>query len=229
MHDIMGSSPEVLSWTSCPSMLVGKLKEELKLGVVGDSMKKSNAPNSQTQPPPAHPSMLPPQIITDLAPPTHLPMPLQLLQPPNQDEETVLGGLSPPNTALSVDSTRSEGGHFDNSVLQLQEHDHEEPISPASREHGGCGSGMEEQTGDKDCHLDHSGEDRQGHPQHTDDIKLHFHRTGPGSGGFLEGLFGCLRPVWNIIGKTYSTEYKLQQQGELMAALHEIELFVSLN
>uniref|UniRef100_A0A3Q2YAU0 Mitogen-activated protein kinase kinase kinase n=1 Tax=Hippocampus comes TaxID=109280 RepID=A0A3Q2YAU0_HIPCM len=212
MHDIMGSSPEVLSWTSCPSMLVGKLKEELKLSVVGDSMKKSNAPNSQTQPPPAHPSILPPQIITDLAPPTHLPMPLQLLQPPNQDEETVLGGLSPPNTALSIDSTRSEGGHFDNSVLQLQEHDHEEPISPASREHGGCGSGMEEQIGDKDCHLDHSEEDRQGHPQHPDDIKLHFHRTGPGSGGFLEGLFGCLRPVWNIIGKTYSTEYKLQQQ-----------------
>ncbi|XP_077436465.1 mitogen-activated protein kinase kinase kinase 13 isoform X2 [Vanacampus margaritifer] len=182
MHDIMGSSPEVLSWTSCPSML----------------------------------------IITDLAPPTHLPVPLQLLQPPSQDEETALVGLSPPNAALSVDSMRSEGGHFDNSVLQLQEHDHEEPVSPNSCEHGGCGSVMEEHTGDGDCHMDHSGEGRQGHPQHPDDIKLHFHRAGPGSGGFLEGLFGCLRPVWNIIGKTYSTEYKLQQQDMWEVPFEEI-------
>ncbi|XP_067098751.1 LOW QUALITY PROTEIN: mitogen-activated protein kinase kinase kinase 12-like [Osmerus mordax] len=27
-------------------------------------------------------------------------------------------------------------------------------------------------------------------------------------GGFLEGLFGCLRPVWTMIGKAYSTEHK---------------------
>uniref|UniRef100_A0A8C4GTC5 Mitogen-activated protein kinase kinase kinase n=1 Tax=Dicentrarchus labrax TaxID=13489 RepID=A0A8C4GTC5_DICLA len=105
----------------------------------------------------------------------------------------------PPNTALSVDSTRSEGGHFDNSVLQLQEHDHEEAVSPASCEHVG-----------------------QSHPHHPDDIKLHFHRAGPGSGGFLEGLFGCLRPVWNIIGKTYSTEYKLQQQDMWEVPFEEI-------
>uniref|UniRef100_A0A7N8WT05 Mitogen-activated protein kinase kinase kinase n=1 Tax=Mastacembelus armatus TaxID=205130 RepID=A0A7N8WT05_9TELE len=131
MHDTMGSSPEVLSWTSCPSLLVGKLKEELKLTVVGDAMKKSNNPNSQPH----------------------------------------------------VDSTRSEGGNFDNSVLQLQE---------------------------------------QNHPHHPDDIKLHFQRAGPGTGGFLEGLFGCLRPVWNIIGKTYSTEYKLQQQDMWEVPFEEI-------
>lgn len=210
MHDTMGSSPEVLSWTSCPSLLVGKLKEELKLTVVGDAMKKSNSPNSHPHPPQVPPSSLPPQIITDLAPQMHLPVPLQT---PGQDEESVLGGISPQNTALSVDSTRSEGRHFENSVLQLQEQDHEEAGSPASCGHGGCGSGMEEQMGDGDCPMDHSGEGRQGQPHHPDDIKLHFHRAGPGSGGFLEGLFGCLRPVWNIIGKTYSTEYKLQQQG----------------
>ncbi|MEQ2184856.1 hypothetical protein GOODEAATRI_012307 [Goodea atripinnis] len=209
MHDTMGSSPEVLSWTSCPSLLVGKLKEELKLTVVGDAMKKSNSPNVQPQPPQALPATLPPQIITDLAPPTNLPIPLHT---PGQDEDSVLGGISPGNTALSVDSTRSEGGHFDNSVLQLQEQEQEEAGSPASCEHGGCGSGMDEQMGEGDCPLDHSGEGRPSHPRHPDDIKLHFHRAGPGSGGFLEGLFGCLRPVWNIIGKTYSTEYKLQQQ-----------------
>uniref|UniRef100_A0A8D3CXJ3 Mitogen-activated protein kinase kinase kinase n=1 Tax=Scophthalmus maximus TaxID=52904 RepID=A0A8D3CXJ3_SCOMX len=169
----------------------------------------------------ALPGNLPPQIITDLAPPTHLPVPLQTLQTPGQDEDSVLGGVSPQNIALSVDSTRSEGGHFDNSVLQLQEHEHEEAVSPASCEHG-CGSGMEEQMGEGDCPMDHSGEGRQSHPHHPDDIKLHFHRAGPGSGGFLEGLFGCLRPVWNIIGKTYSTEYKLQQQDMWEVPFEEI-------
>uniref|UniRef100_A0A8C5ELP1 mitogen-activated protein kinase kinase kinase n=1 Tax=Gouania willdenowi TaxID=441366 RepID=A0A8C5ELP1_GOUWI len=166
----MGSSPEVLSWTSCPSLLVGKLKEELKLTVVGDNMKKSNLPSSQPQPQVPQ-SNLPPQIITDLAPPTHLPVILT----PGQDEDSMLGVLSPQNPALSVDSTRSAGGHFENSVLQLQEQ--EEAVSPAS---------------------------------------------WPGSGGFLEGLFGCLRPVWNIIGKTYSTEYKLQQQDMWEVPFEEI-------
>ncbi|XP_031714372.1 mitogen-activated protein kinase kinase kinase 13 isoform X2 [Anarrhichthys ocellatus] len=237
MHDTMGSSPEVLSWTSCPSLLVGKLKEELKHTVVGDTVKKSNSPNSQPQPPQGPPSNLPPQIITDLAPPTHLPVPLQTLetletlqtletlrtpQTPGQDEDSVLGVLSPQNTALSVDSTRSEGGHFENSVLQLQEQDHEEARSPAPCEHCGCGSGMEEQTGEGDCPVEHSEEGKQSHHHHPDDIKLHFQRAGPGSGGFLEGLFGCLRPVWNIIGKTYSTEYKLQQQDMWEVPFEEI-------
>uniref|UniRef100_A0A665WZL1 Mitogen-activated protein kinase kinase kinase n=1 Tax=Echeneis naucrates TaxID=173247 RepID=A0A665WZL1_ECHNA len=143
-----------------------------------NSLLTTSACSHNTQAPPSN---LPPQIITDLAPPTHLPVPLQTLQIPGQDEDSVLGGISPPNTALSVDSTRSEDGHFDNSVLQLQEQDHEEAGSPASCEH-----------------------------------------AGPGSGGFLEGLFGCLRPVWNIIGKTYSTEYKLQQQDMWEVPFEEI-------
>ncbi|KAG8452666.1 hypothetical protein GDO86_004453 [Hymenochirus boettgeri] len=29
--------------------------------------------------------------------------------------------------------------------------------------------------------------------------------------GFLGGLFGCLKPVWSMIGKTYSTEHKQQE------------------
>lgn len=28
------------------------------------------------------------------------------------------------------------------------------------------------------------------------------------AGGFLEGLFGCLKPVWSMIGKAYSAEHK---------------------
>uniref|UniRef100_A0AAY5K8V3 Mitogen-activated protein kinase kinase kinase n=1 Tax=Esox lucius TaxID=8010 RepID=A0AAY5K8V3_ESOLU len=142
----MGSSPEVLSWASCPSLLVGKLKEELKNTVVGDSVKKPS-----------------PNI-------------------PPQDEEAVLG-TSPPITALSEDSGR-EQRHFDNSVLQLQEQEETESPPP-------CGQGSEgEGTEEGVC--------------------------------FLEGLFGCLRPVWNIIGKTYSTEYKLQQQDMWEVPFEEI-------
>uniref|UniRef100_A0A671QEK5 Mitogen-activated protein kinase kinase kinase n=1 Tax=Sinocyclocheilus anshuiensis TaxID=1608454 RepID=A0A671QEK5_9TELE len=212
-HSTMGSSPEVLSWTSCSSLLVGKLKEELKLTVVGDSLKKTNSNVSpQALLPPAPP---PPQIIADLAPPSTLPMPLQQLQLPCRDAEP--GGTSPPCTALSEDSTR-EQGHFDNSVLQLQEH--EEAETPGSCGQGGCGSGGEEKNEEGGCPMDHSGDDTHHHPH--DDIKLHFHRAGTGSGGFLEGLFGCLRPVWNIIGKTYSTEYKLQQQDMWEVPFEEI-------
>ncbi|KAL6484449.1 hypothetical protein MHYP_G00064940 [Metynnis hypsauchen] len=214
----MGSSPEVLSWTSCPSLLVGKLKEELKLTVVGDALKKSN-PNTSPSPQ-APPLAPPPQIITDLAPPTNLPVSLQQLQPPGRDElDSGLSGTSPPCTALSEDSTR-EQGHFDNSVLQLQEH--EDAESPGSCGQGGCGSGGEEGTeeGGNGCPMEHT-EDGM-HHHHHDDIKLQFHRAGTGGGGFLEGLFGCLRPVWNIIGKTYSTEYKLQQQDMWEVPFEEI-------
>ncbi|NP_996977.1 mitogen-activated protein kinase kinase kinase 12 [Danio rerio] len=37
-------------------------------------------------------------------------------------------------------------------------------------------------------------------------------RLQPGGGGFLEGLFGCLKPVWTMIGKAYSTEHKQSQE-----------------
>ncbi|CAL8265816.1 unnamed protein product [Lota lota] len=236
-HVTMGSPPEVLSWTSCPGLLVGKLKEELKLSVVGDPLKKTAADPQTPATPPGGP---PPEIITDLAPPPPQPPPppppTNLCVPPQpphaacQDEGYALGSVTPSYAALNEDSVRGDGGHFDNSVLQLREQDEaqEEAASPASCDHGGCGSGGEERTcagrpAEHTCGLE-----GQRHPQyhhhhpHPDDIKLHFHRAGPGSGGFLEGLFGCLRPVWNIIGKTYSTDYKLQQQDMWEVPFEEI-------
>lgn len=210
-HGTMGSSPEVLSWTSCPSLLVGKLKEELKLSVVGDAMKKAGSnPSPQQHPPPPSP----PPIIADLAPPPASPTPAPARRPPptpGQDEETA------PAAALSEDSSR-EQRHFENSVLQLQEQ--EDAESPGSGG-GGCGSGGEDGRGgggEGGGGGDGGGQpvghpDAQVHGHPHDDIKLRFHRAGNGTTGFLEGLFGCLRPVWNIIGKSYSTDYKLQQQG----------------
>jgi len=38
--------------------------------------------------------------------------------------------------------------------------------------------------------------------------------TGSGYSGFFEGIFGCLRPVWSVIGKATSAESK--QKGKLL-------------
>uniref|UniRef100_A0A3B3H5Z5 Mitogen-activated protein kinase kinase kinase 12 n=1 Tax=Oryzias latipes TaxID=8090 RepID=A0A3B3H5Z5_ORYLA len=75
--------------------------------------------------------------------------------------------------------------HFNNSVLKLHEHD-----------------GSSGRTEEKGPELDSSVVRSQ-----ANDARLQTQSTG-GGGGFLEGLFGCLRPVWTMIGKAYSTEHK---------------------
>lgn len=100
---------------------------------------------------------------------------------------------SPITTTVLTSVSEDSRDQFENSVLQLREHDESEMA-------------MSQGTSNT---VD--GESTSG----TEDIKIQFSRSGSGSGGFLEGLFGCLRPVWNIIGKAYSTDYKLQQQGKL--------------
>lgn len=83
--------------------------------------------------------------------------------------------------------TPSDGPHFDNSVLKLHEH-----------EACQCGGGAE---------AGHSPEAGAVRSQ-SENIRLQ-----SGSGGFLEGLFGCLKPVWTMIGKAYSTEHKHNNEG----------------
>ncbi|XP_077154090.1 mitogen-activated protein kinase kinase kinase 12 isoform X3 [Ranitomeya variabilis] len=41
--------------------------------------------------------------------------------------------------------------------------------------------------------------------------------------GFLGGLFGCLRPVWAMIGKTYSTEHKQHEEDSWEVPFEEIQ------
>ncbi|XP_035245503.1 mitogen-activated protein kinase kinase kinase 12 [Anguilla anguilla] len=74
--------------------------------------------------------------------------------------------------------------HFANSVLKL----HENEAGP-----GGAGA--------------EAGQSAEGGAvrSQADDIRL---QCQSGGGGFLEGLFGCLKPVWTMIGKAYSTEHK---------------------
>lgn len=99
---------------------------------------------------------------------------------------------SPVTTAVLTSISEDSRDQFENSVLQLRDQDEVETIVPQGSSHSGDG----------------------GSNSGTEDIKIHFSRSGSGNGGFLEGLFGCLRPVWNMIGKAYSTDYKLQQQGK---------------
>ncbi|XP_074860493.1 mitogen-activated protein kinase kinase kinase 13 isoform X2 [Carettochelys insculpta] len=107
---------------------------------------------------------------------------------------------SPVTTAVLTSISEDSRDQFENSVLQLREQDEAETAVPQGY------SNMKD------------GENNSG----TDDVKIQFSRSGSGSGGFLEGLFGCLRPVWNILGKAYSTDYKLQQQDTWEVPFEEI-------
>ncbi|XP_064313212.1 mitogen-activated protein kinase kinase kinase 13 isoform X2 [Phalacrocorax carbo] len=113
----------------------------------------------------------------------------------------LIENMSSPVTAAVLTSISEDSrDQFENSVLQLREQDESEtPIPQGNRNT-----------------MD--GESNSG----ADDVKVQFNRSGSGSGGFLEGLFGCLRPVWNIIGKAYSTDYKLQQQDTWEVPFEEI-------
>lgn len=78
--------------------------------------------------------------------------------------------------------------HFANSVLKLHEN--------------GEGGGR----------MEGEGQDAEGGAvrSQAENVRL----LSGGSGGFLEGLFGCLKPVWTMIGKAYSTEHKHNLEGK---------------
>uniref|UniRef100_A0A8C6UJF2 Mitogen-activated protein kinase kinase kinase 12 n=1 Tax=Neogobius melanostomus TaxID=47308 RepID=A0A8C6UJF2_9GOBI len=91
--------------------------------------------------------------------------------------------------------TPSDGPQFDNSVLTLHEHE--------ACQCGGAEAG----------HSPEAGAMRR---------QSESFRLQSGSGGFLEGLFGCLKPVWTMIGKAYSTEHKHSQEESWEIPFEEI-------
>uniref|UniRef100_A0A8C6NXC5 Mitogen-activated protein kinase kinase kinase n=1 Tax=Nothobranchius furzeri TaxID=105023 RepID=A0A8C6NXC5_NOTFU len=93
------------------------------------------------------------------------------------------GGGEGKSTRHNQTPSEEQQEHFANSVLKLHEHD-------GSNEH------MEGEGQEADSSVVRS---------QADDARLQCQSTG-GGGGFLEGLFGCLRPVWTMIGKAYSTD-----------------------
>lgn len=60
----------------------------------------------------------------------------------------------------------------------------------------------------------HSAPVTPAHRQERPPITVGYRRAT--QGGFLEGLLGCLRPVWTIIGKATTAE--LKQQGETLTS-----------
>ena len=105
----------------------------------------------------------------------------------------VVPGGCPHTCGCSPTPSEGPSGRFDNSVLKLHEHE--------ACQCGGSGGGG----GGAEAGLSSEAGAVRGQ---SDNIRLQ-----PGSGGFLEGLFGCLRPVWTMIGKAYSTEHKHHQEG----------------
>uniref|UniRef100_A0AAQ4QDI4 Mitogen-activated protein kinase kinase kinase n=1 Tax=Gasterosteus aculeatus aculeatus TaxID=481459 RepID=A0AAQ4QDI4_GASAC len=107
-----------------------------------------------------------------------------------------------PGAPSGSSPTPSDGtsAHFDNSVLKLHEHE-------ACQCGGGGGGGAE---------AGHSPEAGAVRGQ-SENIRLQ-----SGSGGFLEGLFGCLKPVWTMIGKAYSTEHKHSHEESWEVPFEEI-------
>uniref|UniRef100_A0A669BAB3 Mitogen-activated protein kinase kinase kinase n=1 Tax=Oreochromis niloticus TaxID=8128 RepID=A0A669BAB3_ORENI len=69
--------------------------------------------------------------------------------------------------------------------------------------------------------IDTGGAVEPGVRSQANDARLQCQSTG-GGGGFLEGLFGCLRPVWTMIGKAYSTEHKHDLDEEWEVPFEEI-------
>uniref|UniRef100_A0A1A8BZI8 Mitogen-activated protein kinase kinase kinase 12 n=2 Tax=Nothobranchius kadleci TaxID=1051664 RepID=A0A1A8BZI8_NOTKA len=109
------------------------------------------------------------------------------------------GGGEGKSTRHNQTPSEEQQEHFANSVLKLHEHD-------GSNEHTE-GEGQE-----ADSSVVRS---------QADDARLQCQSTG-GGGGFLEGLFGCLRPVWTMIGKAYSTEHKHDLDEEWEVPFEEI-------
>uniref|UniRef100_A0A8C5WN50 mitogen-activated protein kinase kinase kinase n=1 Tax=Laticauda laticaudata TaxID=8630 RepID=A0A8C5WN50_LATLA len=99
--------------------------------------------------------------------------------------------------------TPSEETHeqFANSVLQLHENE--------AGSGGGGGAGAGAGVGNPEVRPTR---------YHADQVRIHC-QTGS---GFLEGLFGCLKPVWTMIGKAYSTEHKQQQEDPWEVPFEEI-------
>ncbi|KPP75129.1 mitogen-activated protein kinase kinase kinase 12-like [Scleropages formosus] len=113
-------------------------------------------------------------------------------------DAVVPGGGGGPMSGHSPTPSDEPPEHFANSVLKL----HENESSP-----GGAG--------------EESGRNAEGGAvrSQSGDVRL---QCQSGGGGFLEGLFGCLKPVWTMIGKAYSTEHKHNQEEVWEVPFEEI-------
>ncbi|XP_028654325.2 mitogen-activated protein kinase kinase kinase 12 [Erpetoichthys calabaricus] len=107
------------------------------------------------------------------------------------------GGTGCGNTCShSPTASDEQTEHFANSVLKLHEHESGGTAGAEAGQSAECGAGRYQ----------------------ADDVRLQCQSGG----GFLEGLFGCLKPVWTMIGKAYSTDHKHQEEERWEVPFEEI-------
>ncbi|XP_078084995.1 mitogen-activated protein kinase kinase kinase 13 [Mustelus asterias] len=185
-HGVMASPQEVLTWSPSSNLINQNLKEEL--GTPGEKLPVRDVGHK--------PSYSPPEILDNL----------QEKGPLQADSSGSSNSNHPVTITVLTSVSEDSRDQFENSVLQLREHEESGTTQTPEDGNGNDGGG--------------------GDNSRPDEMKIHYNRSGSGSGsgpgGFLEGLFGCLRPVWNIIGKAYSTDYKLQQQDSWEVPFEEI-------
>lgn len=54
----------------------------------------------------------------------------------------------------------------------------------------------------------------------SQDMTVKVEPAAAGKEGWIDGLLGCLRPVWTIIGKAAANEIKGHHQGNQKATFH---------
>lgn len=54
----------------------------------------------------------------------------------------------------------------------------------------------------------------------SQDLTVKVEPAAAGKEGWIDGLLGCLRPVWTIIGKAAANEIKGHHQGNQKATFH---------
>ncbi|XP_061164753.1 mitogen-activated protein kinase kinase kinase 13-like [Saccostrea echinata] len=122
------------------------------------------------------------------------------LDVPQQRDEPINSRNSP--STLNVLTTSSDF-EFSNSMLQL-DHDLDQlSLTEKSDDSSSSTSPTEP----------HSAPVTPAHRQEGPAITVGYRRAT--QGGFLEGLLGCLRPVWTIIGKATTAELKQQDDWEI--------------
>uniref|UniRef100_T1IM54 Mitogen-activated protein kinase kinase kinase n=1 Tax=Strigamia maritima TaxID=126957 RepID=T1IM54_STRMM len=128
--------------------------------------------------------------------PTEMAGSVQLDNPPTKDEP--LDSRNTPSSLVILTSTSMDKDEFTNSQLCI-----EEGIAHLSVHSTRASSPVTsvQATTSEQCTSDQVA---------SDDIQVDYREGTPRTGGWFDGLLGCLRPVWTIIGKATVNEIKLQ-------------------
>ncbi|XP_014669399.1 PREDICTED: mitogen-activated protein kinase kinase kinase 12-like [Priapulus caudatus] len=120
-----------------------------------------------------------------------------MIEAPQRDEP--INSRNSPS-ALNILSNSTDAEDFANSMLCLEDELKHLAVAPKALDLSSPSPG----SAPSSSRLDKCSE-------YNNDMELdHVGYRSDGSGGFFEGLLGCLRPVWTIIGKAAQAEIKMK-------------------